>query len=310
MPAGPEIRAEPVWPVAARLGEGPVWVDGRLFFVDIKGAAVHALTPATGRRQSWALPRPVVWLIPCTEPGSFVAGLWDAIVRLRLEPSLEIVELQRAHAEGAAPSLRLNDAKLDGAGRLWAGSMDDSDPSRPAGVLGRLDAKGRWQAADTGYHICNGPTFSLDGRTLYHADSWLGRVHAYELAADGGLGVRRLWRQFGAGEGVPDGMCTDADGCLWIAHWGGARVSRYNPAGDCIGTIALPVDNVSSCAFGGPTLQQLYITTASIGLSQPRRAHQPLAGGLFVVDLSAGPLAATGLPQPRFGLPAQPARSA
>lgn len=316
----PECRARalpsyPVaclWPSACQLGEGPLWLPdrqapgaGRLLWVDIHDAAVFGLDLPTGRRHRWALPWRVAWLIPSEEAGVFLAGRVDAFLRLRLWPTVEVLGSGvKAHERRVAPGLRLNDAKLDRWGRVWAGGMFEPDPSQPLAVLQRIDALGRLQCMDGGYRIGNGPTFSLDGRTLFHADSGLGCVWAYALTAEGeldGAAARRLWRQFPAHEGVPDGMCTDVEGALWIAHWGGACVTRYSSEAEPLARIELPATQVTSCAFGGEQGRQLFITTASAGLSPAEAAAQPLAGGVFMAELPVG-----GLPSGHFAFAAGP----
>ena len=270
------------WAFDACLGEGPVWVEEqrRLYFVDIKAPAVHALDPDDGQRWTWRMPSDIGWLLPNDDGRSFVAGFRDGFAKLWLEPELRIEYIVRPHPD--KPSLRLNDAKRDYLGRIWAGSLDDTDPSRPNGRLYCLNPDGGCAVADSGYHICNGPTFSPDGRTLYHTDSWLRRVYAYELDSAGRLGKRRLWRQFAKDEGLPDGMCTDEHGCLWIAHWGGARVSRFAPDAQLMHSIALPASQITSCTL---VEGRLFVTSARTGLSKAGLAREPLAGAVFEISL-------------------------
>lgn len=273
-----------IWPLGAELGEGPLWVarQNRLYFVDIKASMVHALDVASGERYSWAMPTFICWLVPQHNGDGFIAGFRDGFARLRLEPEVCIEYIGRPHSD--RPDVRLNDAKADRHGRIWAGSMHNLDYSRADGRLYRLDTDGSWTVADDGYHICNGPALSPDGTTLYHTDSYLGCTYAYALSASGELGQRRLWRQFDAAtEGSPDGMTVDAEGCVWIAQWGGARVCRYSPQGELLASISLPVSQPSSCTFGGADLKTLYITSAREGMSASQLAAEPLAGALFSV---------------------------
>ncbi|WUR14988.1 SMP-30/gluconolactonase/LRE family protein [[Empedobacter] haloabium] len=283
-----------VWPLGAELGEGPLWhaAQQRLFFVNLVGNALHALD-ADGLRHTWQLPTYVCWLLPRKDGDGFMAGLRDGIVRLWLEPAVRIEYLHRPFD---LAGLRLNDAKVDAAGRIWAGSMNAADVKRPDGKLYRLDPDGSLHTVLTEYHICNGPTFSLDGKTMFHNDSLLDRTYAYEVRADGSLGAARVWRQFGPGEGSPDGMTVDSEGCVWIAQWGGGRVCRYSLAGELLTTIPMPVAQPSSVAFGGPDLKTLYITSAWQGYDDARKAADPLAGALFSVQLDV-----PGVPAAQFG---------
>lgn len=273
-----------LWPLAAELGEGPLWLpeQQRLYFVDLVGNTLHALD-ADGTRHDWPLPDHICWLVLRQDGDGFMAGLRDGIARLWLEPEVRIDYLHKL--PGADDGIRLNDAKADASGRLWAGSMNARDVHRPDGRLFRLDPDGSLHAVLAEYHICNGPAFSLDGRTMYHNDSLLNRTYAYDVHADGSLGTPRLWRQFAADEGAPDGMTVDSEDCVWIAQWGGSRVCRYSPSGALLATIAMPVTQPSSVTFGGADLKTLYITSAWQGMDAAARAADPLAGALFSVQV-------------------------
>ena len=224
-----------------------------------------------------------------------MAGLRDGIARVWLEPELRIEYLARPFPEGSG--LRMNDAKVDGAGRIWAGSMHNTDYAQAIGMLFRLDKDLTLTVADNEYHICNGPAFSNDGATMYHTDSFEGRTYAYPLAADGTLGEPRVWRQFDGGtEGAPDGMTVDSENCVWVAQWGGSRVCRYSPQGELLETISVPVRNPASCTFGGPDLKTLFITTASEDNTPEQLKEFPLTGALFSVRVEVA-----GVPAARFG---------
>lgn len=288
------MSAQCLWDVGALLGEGPLWSPQarRLYFVDIKAPAVHALDMVSGERRSWPMPVDIGWLIPRLSGAGFLAGFRDGFARMQLEPTVVIDYLGNPLA--GQPGCRLNDAKADAQGNVWAGSMHDTEPQQAVGQLFRISPDGQWQVMDSGYHICNGPALSPDGKTLYHTDSLLGRVYAYERLPDGQLGPRRLWRQFQADEGSPDGMTTDVEGCLWIAHWGGAGISRFSPQGERLKHIPLPVSQVTSCTFGGENLDRLFVTSARIGLSDAQLQQEPLAGGLFEIDPGTRGLPAAG----------------
>ena len=129
--------------------------------------------------------------------------------------------------------------------------------------------------------MTNGPTFSVDGRTLFHTDSPLRTIYAFDVSPDGELSNKRVWAKFADDEGYPDGMTTDAEGQVWIAHWGGSRVTQRDATGRVLQTIRLPVPHVTNVAFGGRDLTDLYISTARTGMSPPALAAAPLAGGLF-----------------------------
>ena len=279
------MTPELLWDCRCRLGEGTVWneADASIYFVDILGREILALTPASGVQRRWAVPQRIGWLVPRTR-GGWLAGLQQGVVALALDAAggaaRVVAWLHRLHDDDS--TLRLNDAKADGRGRLWFGSMDGADENRPAGRLYRLDADGTLAVVDEGYCVSNGPTFSPDGATLYHTDSARRTVYAFDVDDAGRLSHKRTWLAFGADEGFPDGMTTDAEGRVWIAHWGGARVTCRDPAdGRALQTIALPVPQVTNACFGGPGRRDLFVTSARRGLEGEALARAPLSGGLF-----------------------------
>ena len=289
-------QLECIWEAGAELGEAPVWVaeQNRLYFVDLKGQKLHAYDAGSGQRRSWAMPDYICWLIARRDGDGFMAGLRDGIARVWLEPELRIEYLHRPFDAGSGQ--RLNDAKADRAGRIWAGSMHNTDYEQAVGQLFRLDPDLSLHTMVRGYHICNGPAFSNDGATMYHTDSFLARTYSYPLAADGGIGEPRLWRQFSGEAGSPDGMTVDSEGCLWIGQWGGARVCRYSPGGELLQTIAVPARNPASCTFGGADLKTLFITTAREDNSAQQLSEYPLSGALFALRVDVA-----GVPAARFG---------
>lgn len=272
-------------PDVDQLGEGPIWsaATGRLLWVDIMGQRVNTLDPSTGVTTAIAMPERVGWVVERRD-GGLLAGFKSGIVALTLEP---FAATNLVAPEPDRPNNRLNDAKVDPSGRLWFGSKDDRD-QEPLGALYRLDRDMTARRADDGYHVTNGPTFSPDGRWLYHTDSGRRQVYRFALADDGSLGERRNFITFADDWGYPDGMTTDADGCLWIAHWGGGRVSQFDPEGAFMRSIALPARNVTSCAFAGVALDRMFVTSAA--LDSP---GSPEDGALFELDTGAIGLAPT-----------------
>jgi xylono-1,5-lactonase len=275
------IEAELVWDCRCRLGEGTVWnaADASLYFVDIKGREVLAYTPANGAQRRWALPHMIGWLVP-REQGGWLAGFQQGVAALQLEPEVRIDWLHRLHEENSP--MRLNDAKADAHGRLWFGSMNDADEKRPDGKFYRWSAGSAPVQVDAGYGVTNGPTFSADGRTLYHTDSVASTIYAFDLAPSGELSAKRQWVSFSADEGFPDGMTTDANGAVWVAHWAGSRVTQRDAKGRVVRTIDVAAPRVTNAAFGGPQLADLYITTARAGLDDAGLTRAPNSGGLFV----------------------------
>ncbi len=192
--------------------------------------------------------------------------------------------------EAHLPGNRFNDGKVDRAGRFWAGTMDDRE-EEARGTLYRLDPDLSWSAVDSGYMVTNGPAFSPDGRTMYNTDSARRLIYAFDVDEDGVVGNRRPFARFKDEDGYPDGMTVDAEACLWVAFWDGWCIRRLSPDGELLQTVEIPVEHPTSCAFGGPALDRLFVTSARIGLNENARAVQPLAGALFMIETSVRGLA-------------------
>jgi sugar lactone lactonase YvrE len=266
--------------VKAVLGEGPIWVEREqaLYWVDIKGLKIFRL--ADGEELSvWPTPFRIGSLAPWGG-GGFIAGTDQGIARV--DPEKNLFELL-LDPEPERPNNRFNDGKVDRAGRFWAGTMDDTE-SEASGALYRVDSGLGWTRVDDGYRVTNGPAFSPDGRTMYHSDSARQVIYAFDLAGDGSASNRREFARFGEGDGYPDGMTVDSEGCLWSAFWDGWCIRRFSPSGECIGKVEVPVQKPTSCAFGGPARDRLYVTSASIELDEKALAVQPCAGGLFLLE--------------------------
>lgn len=284
-------EARCVWQARALLGEGPLWSPRQdaVYFVDIRGSRILRHGLSDNSQAVWDLDDAACWLVESADGDGFIAGLRSRrVVRLRLDPGQATVAEEIARIEPDMPGNRLNDGKADRQGRLWVGSMDDAEEA-PAGSFYRIDHDGSVTRVDQGYTVANGPALSPDGRTIYHTDSAARTVYAFDIGADGGLSGKRVHIRFTEADGYPDGMTCDAEGGLWIAHWDGARVSRFRPDGTLDRVIALPVSRVTSCVFAGPDLDRMFITTAAHG-----RDEEPLAGALFECDPGVRGLPACG----------------
>jgi sugar lactone lactonase YvrE len=271
---------EPVclWPVGAELGEGALWhaATDSVYFVDIKGRQIYRCASDGGARHSWPAPQQVSFIVPLAG-GGFACGLEDGIYRF--DEAGGTFTLLRA-VEADQPSNRFNDGFVDHQGCLWFGSMDNGE-QQPTGALYRIGAAGQFEAVDRGYVITNGPAMSPDGSTLYHTDTLKKEVYAFDVQAGGGLANKRLFASFAGRAGHPDGMAVDADGNLWVALFGGARIDRFSRDGELTGSVPFPVPNITKLAFGGEDLRTAFVTTAWKGLTPGARAHAPLAGALF-----------------------------
>lgn len=269
-------KVDCVCAVGAQLGEGPLWSapEQALWFVDIKGRQIHRFDTRGSALTSWAAPEEVGFLVKATQ-GRYIAGLKSGLHAF--DPaSGNFKPITRVDSD--KPRNRLNDGFVDGAGRLWFGTMDN-DESQPTGSLYRFDERGL-RRCDENYVITNGPTVSPDGRTLYHVDTLERIIYAFDLH-DGELSNRREFARIEKPGAYPDGPAIDVDGCVWIGLFGGWGVQCFSPQGELLQTIEMPVANCTKVAFGGNDLRTMYITTAWKGLSKEQLATQPLAGGLF-----------------------------
>jgi sugar lactone lactonase YvrE len=282
-----------VLPACALLGEGPLWdpEDGVLYWVDIKRRLVHRFDPLTGRDAEWPVPEPVGSLARRTT-GGLVVALRTGFHFLDLDTgAIQPV----AQPEPDRSENRFNDGKPDRRGRFWAGSMHDP-MTAPTGALYRLDPDGGCQRMVDGVICSNALCWSPDGRTMYHADTLRRVVWAWDSDPDRGeIANRRVFLELSGDDGFPDGATVDAEGFLWLAHWGGWQLTRRDPTGRTERVIRLPVQQPTCPAFGGPDLRMLYVTSAAIGLSADALAAQPCAGGLLALDPGV-----RGLPEARF----------
>ena len=279
--------------VKAVLGEGPVWVaaEEALYWTDIEGRLVYRRAFADGDLDQWTVPIRIGSLAPC-KSGGFVAGTDQGL--FFADPGRRLFN-PIANPEEDLPTNRFNDGKVDRAGRFWAGTMDGTEKAAQ-GSLYRLDPDLGLTRVDEGYRVTNGPAFSPDGRTMYHNDSGRQVTYAFDLDEAGNASNRRDFASFGKGDGYPDGMTVDCEGCLWIAFWDGWCLRRLSPEGDLLEVLQVPIARPTSCAFGGPKLDHLFITSASRDLTEADLAGQPQAGNLFMTKPGA-----KGLPEKLFG---------
>ncbi|MDG6899416.1 MAG: SMP-30/gluconolactonase/LRE family protein [Nitrososphaerota archaeon] len=283
---GNSIPVELAYDSKAQVGEGPSWDERRgvLHWVDIISGLVNTYHPSTSENKSRRVGRFVSSVVP-SKSGRVVMTLQHEVCALDLESGKVKV---LAVAEAGEEENRFNDGKCDPAGRLWAGTMSLKG-KKGNGALYVLERGRKIRKVLGGVSTSNGLGWSPDGGTMYYIDTPTRKVSAFDCEINTWeIKNRRTVVDFGGQPGNPDGMAVDEEGKLWVAHWGGWRVTRWNPeTGENLSQVDLPVPLVSSCCFGGEKLDRLYITTARTGLDAEQLSEVPNSGGLFVAQVGA-----------------------
>jgi sugar lactone lactonase YvrE len=261
----------------ASLGECPLWDDRRnvLWWVDVHAGRLHRLDPVTGVDTGIDVGQPV-GSVGLRAAGGLVLALRDGFAVL--EDEVRMV----AEVEADRPDQRMNDGASDPRGCFWAGTMAEDE--RPEmGSLYRLAPDRSVTRMVEHVTISNGIDWSPDGTLMYFVDSARSAIDVFDHdLRDGTIGGRRTLVEL-TGEGVPDGLCVDAEGCIWLARFGGWAVERYAPDGRLDRRLRVPAARVTKPAFGGPDLRDLYVTSARSGLDESALRTQPHAGGVFGV---------------------------
>lgn len=271
----------------ATVGEGPVWDrrTGRLCWVDINNGKLFEDDLRAGEQISWSLDTQLGAAAPRGEAEGFAVAVSDGL-------GLVVAgELQILDPVLPEPYRRMNDAKCDSRGRLWAGSTHvEFEPG--VGALHRWDGKGPSVVTASGFSLPNGLGWNAEDTIMYLADSMQNVLLSAPYSPDEGE-VGEFTELCRVESGLPDGLAIDTDGCVWLAVWGGWEVHRYDPHGRLIGRIPMPVEKPSSCAFGDEGT--LIITSASADIQAEELEKQPLAGSVFAVQTDA-----TGVPVEPF----------
>ncbi len=261
----------------AALGEGPVWHQDALWWVDIEAGALYCNASDDGCRLVTRFGDSLGCVIP-RAGGGWIAGHGSRLAWLGADGCAgKFMDLPRESA-----LTRCNDGKADAAGRVWIGTMA-RNAQGALGSLYRIDPDASVHVMLTGLGIANGLAWSPDGRLFYFVDSPRQEVSVFEFdPRNGELGERRAFAAILPEMGIPDGLTVDSSGDLWLALWGGASVLRLDgKTGQILNRYPLPVPHVTSCGWGGSDFSTLYITTASTALDEAGRAAHPDAGALF-----------------------------
>lgn len=286
-------QLELVLDAKAALGEGPLWDEqtGKLYWVDIEKKQMNVFDPVSKQNVVTQFDQ-YVSAVALRKSGGLVLAMQYG---LYLQDSEKEELIPIIDPETHLPNNRFNDGKCDPLGRFWAGTMSMNNEAE-AGTLYCLNTNREVTAVVSGVSVSNGLAWSPDGRTMYFIDSPTKQVVAYDFDATGNISNRRVAVSIPEGEGVPDGMTIDEEGHIWVAQWGGYKVSRWNVSnGERLAEVDVPAAHVTSCTFGGEDLDELYITTARTDLADHVLAEQPLAGGIFRIKT-----AVKGLPAMKY----------
>jgi len=277
----PTQSPQPILDARARLGEGPIWdaTTQTLFWVDVYNHRVHQFDPATGQNRYFDTGEVVSAIAPAS-PGQLIMALRESVARLDLQTG-DVTPLVTL-ALSSRIDTRCNDGKCDPQGRFWIGTCSDT-PGQAA--LYRYDPDGSVTLMETDLTISNGLGWSPNGKTFYLTDSFQHKIFAYDFdGAGGSIGNRRVLVDLSHESVEPDGLTVDTQGNLWVALWDGWAIACFDPAGQELFRIKMPVPRPTSVTFGGSELTELYITSASVGLSQKEVQEAYTAGDLFHFD--------------------------
>ncbi|MBT3926412.1 MAG: SMP-30/gluconolactonase/LRE family protein [Rhodospirillaceae bacterium] len=295
------VKIECVVDEGIYLGEGPVWdvEDGLLYWVDIKGPHIWSYEPKSKKTNRWIFPKDITSIFR-RKQGSAVVTLQDGFYFYDLDSgALELIAL----VDADEPLTRLNDAKVDRRGRLIAGGEEEKE-EQPLSGLWRLDPDLSVHTLEMGIICNNGPCWSPDDKTFYHADTFMQSIYAYDYDIESGsIANKRVFASTEDEPGLADGSTVDEEGYLWNAQVISGQLVRYAPDGSIERRIPMPVSNITSVMFGGDDLDTLYVTSMARvdhpggqGMFAEEEKPQPQAGGLFAVT----GLGVRGLPESRF----------
>ncbi len=281
------INAEVVHAANAGLGEGCIWspLEDLLIWVDINGRAVHRFDHATSQPVGlWRYPD-TVGNAAIRAGGGLALGLGNSVALTDQVGAIEtVIELP-----GEPDTHRANDGAVDPRGRLFQGTMSNIEPGSPVAGLYRVDGDGTARRVLSEVMISNGIGWSPNQSTMYYIDTLTFRVDQFDYDPDTGeIEGRRPFVTFDGSTGGPDGMTVGADGCLWVAMFGGFGVQRFSPEGEQLETVVTPgAPQTTCCCFGGPDLDTLYITTAADSLAGVDTEDESNSGALFAADVGA-----------------------
>ena len=269
-----------LWKVRCTLGEGTLWVkeQNSIYFTDIKKKKIYSLNTNSNKKTIYKVNKEI----------GFLAHIKDYIFVLGLQGEIRIQNLKSRKIlksikiEQNLKFNRINDGKTDLSGNLWFGTMDNLERKIEKGSLYKLDKKFKLTKVDKNYRITNGPAF-IDNYNFYHTDSPKKKIYKIKINNNNKILSKKIFKKFTSEEGSPDGMTLDKNKNLWVAHFNGASISVFNKKAKLIHRIKFPAKNITNCAFGGNNTKELYVSTATKGMSKEDLQKFRYSGFFFSV---------------------------
>ena len=274
------IASEPkaIWKSKTILGEGTLWVPSHnsIYFVDIKKKKILTLNTKSKKKKIIKVNKEIGFITHVKE-NIFILGLKSELrfVNLKTKKIIKSIKIEKNK-----PLNRLNDGKTDLQGRLWFGTMDNSERKIKNGSLYCLDKKLILHKVDTNYYITNGPAF-ISKNTLLHSDSRRKIIFKIKINKNFKIVKKTKFLKFSKKDGSPDGMTIDSKKNIWVCHFGGGCITVYNLKGKRIYKIELPAKNITNCTFGGINKDEIFVTSALKGMKKNEIKKFGLSGSLF-----------------------------
>lgn len=279
-------KVEIAYQITSKLGEGAIWnyQTSELYWIDIEDKKLHIYNPITKINRSIEMPSRIGTVVPSMEKAKAVVAIEDGMYIVNLDTE-EFTVL--SDIEANMPENRFNDGKCGPNGNFWVGSMH-LEQSKPNASLYKINAKGEAKQMLKNITISNGIVWSKDQKTMYYIDTPTKKIRAFDFdIKTSTISNERVVVEVDEKEGYPDGMAIDENDMLWVGLWNGNSVAQFNPkTGALVQKIKVPAHNVTSCAFGGENLDELYITTASVDMTNEEKKRYPLAGSVFKVKMA------------------------
>ena len=274
------LKPKILWKVRCTLGEGTLWVreHNSIYFTDIKKRKIYSLNIKTKKKNIYKVNKEIGFLAHI-KGYIFILGLQG---ELRIQNLKSKKILKTINIESNLKLNRINDGKTDPTGNLWFGTMDNLERKIEKGSLYKLDKKLNLIKVDKNYRITNGPAF-IDQFNFYHTDSAKKKIYKIKINKNNKIINKKIFKKFSIQDGVPDGMTLDKNNNLWVAHFHGACISVFNSRAKLVHKINFPAKNITNCTFGGQNNSELFVTTATKGMSKDEMRKFSYSGYLFSV---------------------------